>query len=173
MPTRGERQQIIRLQLDEQDLEKGLTIESLARQTKGYSGSDLHNFCQQAAWAWMNEQLDPNTDDITDESEDDHGESQPEEQTDQDQGSNTSEQEVEKTIKQLDELVTEAVSAELKLTQKHIEKALQMARPTVTSDNIRHLEKFARRFNPDQVSKLLSGDVVSDCTIESMYIWIY
>lgn len=69
MPILEEREQMIRLHLDDQDLERGLTIESLARQTKGYSGSDLHSFCQQAAWAWMNEQIDSKVDGITDGSE--------------------------------------------------------------------------------------------------------
>lgn len=166
MPTQEEREQIIRLHLDDQDLDRGLTVESLAKQTKGYSGSDLHNFCQQAAWAWMNEQIDSKVEGITGGNGEIDNKVVIREKADEEQDPDTSKGDDEKANEEHDETTT----ADLKLTKKHIAKALEMARPSVTTESLRHLESFARRFNPDQVGRLLNGGVASDIGCESIYL---
>lgn len=168
MPILEEREQMIRLHLDDQDLERGLTIESLARQTKGYSGSDLHSFCQQAAWAWMNEQIDSKVDGITDGSENSSTEIviKGETNQEQDQDPDVTKEDEDTADEEHDEITT----TDLKLTKKHIAKALEMARPSVTAESLRCLESFARRFNPDQVGRLLNGGVASDMACDSIYL---
>ena len=55
LPDMSQRISILRLNLSEEDLEDGCEIELLARQTEGYSGSDIRTLCGQAALVWAME----------------------------------------------------------------------------------------------------------------------
>ena len=67
LPSAEERKRIIQLHLEDEDLNSSVSVDDLVAKTKGYSGSDLHNLCQQAAWAWMTEQMKANEKDDAEE----------------------------------------------------------------------------------------------------------
>lgn len=56
LPTEGQRAEILRLFLRDEDIEDSIIIEQLARKTEGYSGADLKSLCGQAALSWSVEQ---------------------------------------------------------------------------------------------------------------------
>ena len=57
LPAADERKSIVQLHVKPEDLDDSISIEDIVSKTKGYSGSDLNNLCQSAAWIWMREQL--------------------------------------------------------------------------------------------------------------------
>ena len=57
LPTLDERANILRVFLKEEDLDPLVSIEALAKETAGYSGSDLRSLCGQAALSWATEQV--------------------------------------------------------------------------------------------------------------------
>ncbi|KIE02719.1 ATPase family AAA domain-containing protein 1-A, partial [Metarhizium majus ARSEF 297] len=57
LPGEESRSKILRLFLKDEDLDPLVDINALARQTDGYSGSDLRSFCAEAALIWAIEQV--------------------------------------------------------------------------------------------------------------------
>lgn len=56
LPDKSARAQILRIYLKEDDLEDDVDIDSLAKDTTGFSGSDLLNLREEAALAWAMQQ---------------------------------------------------------------------------------------------------------------------
>ena len=56
LPTLEERKKILRIFLTNEDLSPLVSIDALAQETHGYSGSDLRSLCSQAALVWATEQ---------------------------------------------------------------------------------------------------------------------
>jgi SpoVK/Ycf46/Vps4 family AAA+-type ATPase len=57
LPDADSRARILNLFLMKEDLDENVDVAALARQTEGYSGSDLRNLCAEAALLWAIEQV--------------------------------------------------------------------------------------------------------------------
>ncbi|KAI9677339.1 MAG: hypothetical protein M1822_008146 [Bathelium mastoideum] len=57
LPSDDQRRQILRLFLQDEELDNKVSIDALAQRTEGFSGSDLKTLYRQAALAWTREEL--------------------------------------------------------------------------------------------------------------------
>jgi len=102
----------------------GVTVEALAGQTVGYSGSDLNNLCAEAALLWAVERA----------------------------MERAKEGEAAQGMEKDDEAGDEEVKEErVKLTVAHFAKALNKVRPSVSPVMEKGLQDFVKRFNPGAI----------------------